>query len=375
MPTHLKKSSYQRYRFIAGLIVFGILALLTAGATIIPMIPSKQWYIRIFDYPRLQTFFIAVVAMMWFLVFYFKRTKVGYILLFVFLGVIVIQAVKAWPYTPLGKKQVLQVGENADKKAEIKLVICNVLQYNTNYDKVIAMVNKHNPDVFITTESDSVWQRQLVSLEETFPHRVMVPQSNTYGVHLYSKLRLKDATVRYLVEKDIPSIRTDLTLRSGQLISLFIVHPRPPVPTESSDSRERDAEIIMVAKEARTEKHGVIVAGDFNDVAWSETTALFQEVSGFLDPRRGRGFYSTFNAKYPIFRWPLDHLFHSRHFKLVDLKRLEKVGSDHFPMLITLNYVPEQKTDQPKAEAESDTEEKANKTIKKGLKDGDSPGE
>lgn len=338
------------------------------------MFPSKEWYIRVFDYPRLQTLFIAVAAMAWYLIFYFKRGRAGFVFAFMFTGVIIIQAIKALPYTPLSKKQVLMVAANADKKAEIKFVISNVLQTNTEYNKILEMVNKNNPDIFITTESDSIWQQALSPLEEQFPHRVMVPLSNTYGVHLYSKLPLEGATIRYLIEPDIPSIKTKVVLRSGERITLFIVHPRPPVPSEASDSRERDAEIIMVAKEAKKEKQGVIVAGDFNDVAWSETTELFQEVTGFLDPRRGRGFYNTFHAKYPIFRWPLDHLFHSNHFKLVQLQRLGKVGSDHFPMMVTLNYIPEEKADQPKVKAESDTKEKADKTIKKGMQDKDAPG-
>ena len=100
-------------------------------------------------------------------------------------------------------------------------------------------------------------------------------------MHPYSKLALDSTQVRYLLENGIPSIKTKVQLKSREWITLFVLHPRPPVPTEASDSRERDAEIIMVAKETRKQKDGVIVAGDFNDVAWSKTTELFQEVSGF----------------------------------------------------------------------------------------------
>jgi len=194
-------------------------------------------------------------------------------------------------------------------------------------------------------------------------------------MHLYSRFPLRETEVRYLLEEDIPSIRTGVKLASGEWITLFVVHPRPPVPGEASDSKERDAEIILVAREGRKEKGGVIIAGDFNDVAWSETTELFQEVSGFLDPRRGRGFYNTFHAKMPIFRWPLDHIFHSSHFKLVKMERVGKVNSDHFPMFVQLSFEPEEKPDQPKVKPDDETEKDANKAIQKGKRDKDAPGE
>lgn len=353
---------YKRYFHFIGLIVFGLLAIVSLSATLIPMIPSKEWYIRIFDYPRLQTFVIAVLAIVWYSMFYFKRGKKGYAFVFMFLVVIVIQGYKAWPYTPLGHKQVLWSEREGQDTTTIRLLICNVLQTNTAHDKVITMINKHKPDILITTESDSVWQNELSVVEDEFPYRIPVPQSNTYGMHLYSRFPLEEKNVRYMVEADIPSIRTKVKLPSGEWITLFIVHPRPPAPGEATDTRERDAEIIRVAKEARVEKEGVIVAGDFNDVAWSETTELFQEVSGFLDPRRGRGFYNTFHAKFPVFRWPLDHIFHSSHFKLVRMKRLEKVNSDHFPMFVELSYEPDEKQQQPKVKPDKNTESDANKT-------------
>jgi endonuclease/exonuclease/phosphatase (EEP) superfamily protein YafD len=77
----------------------------------------------------------------------------------------------------------------------------------------------------------------------------------------------------------------------------------------------------------------VIVAGDLNDVAWSRTTHLFQRTGGLLDPRVGRGFFNTFDTRSRLTRVPLDHVFASRHFLLVELRRLPDIGSDHFPII------------------------------------------
>ena len=97
----------KRFFHYMGLFIFGLLAVLAFGATLIPFIPSKEWYIRIFDYPRLQTFCIALLALLWYAFFYFKRGRAGFVYVFMFLVVIVVQGYKAWPYTPLGKNQVL----------------------------------------------------------------------------------------------------------------------------------------------------------------------------------------------------------------------------------------------------------------------------
>ncbi len=97
-----------------------------------------------------------------------------------------------------------------------------------------------------------------------------------------------------------------------------------------------NAELLIVGREVNRRDRPTIIAGDFNDVAWSHTTTLFQKTSGLLDPRVGRGMYSTFNATHPLLRWPLDHVFHSDHFKLVRMERGPSWGSDHFPIFIEL---------------------------------------
>jgi endonuclease/exonuclease/phosphatase (EEP) superfamily protein YafD len=96
----------------------------------------------------------------------------------------------------------------------------------------------------------------------------------------------------------------------------------------------------MVAKELQGQDRPSLVVGDLNDVAWSRTNGLFQKLSGLLDPRVGRGFYSTFNANWPFVRFPLDHAFLSRHFRVAAFEVLPHVGSDHFPVFVRLVLSP-----------------------------------
>jgi hypothetical protein len=78
----------------------------------------------------------------------------------------------------------------------------------------------------------------------------------------------------------------------------------------------------------------------------------------------GRGFYSSYNARNPLVRWPLDHLFHSNHFRLVELQRCKDIGSDHFPVLVELSYEPEAPAQQPESRAESGDQEEAGERLR-----------
>jgi endonuclease/exonuclease/phosphatase (EEP) superfamily protein YafD len=155
-------------------------------------------------------------------------------------------------------------------------------------------------------------------------------------------------------------------LPGGLRVWLNCVHPKPPAPGEDDESTERDAELVIVGRRVANASEPVVVLGDLNDVAWSRTTRLFQKVSRLVDPRKGRGFISTFHAKYPGLRYPLDHVFHSPDVRLVEMRRLPYVGSDHFPVYVALSYEPAAAAQQQAPVPGGDDEREAEETVERG---------
>lgn len=321
-----------------------------------------QWWIRGFDFPRIQiSFLIICVIIASFTVYDFSEIWhfVALITLIFSLGY---QFFKIYPYTYLAKNQVLKFS-GTDPKATISILVSNVLTPNKRSDKLIDLVRDRDPDIVLTLESDERWEKEMEVIEEDYNYTVKIPMNNLYGMHLYSKLKLENITVRYIVQQDIPSIHGHLFLRNGKRVNFHCLHPMPPSPTESDTSTNRDAELLMLGRDIEADKYSTLVFGDLNDVAWSRTTRLFQKLSGLMDPRIGRGFFNTFHAGYFLLRWPLDHVFHTKDFTLVDIARERSVGSDHFPMYIKLNHEPvgevmNEDTDQPDQEEKNWAEEK-----------------
>ena len=305
--------------------------------TLLPMSYSQHYLVRSCDFVRLQVFYIAgfIFASSLFLLWLNSDTHYIYITLASVI-IMVLQGKWIFPYTWLAKKEVQSASKNSEHS--IRIMSANVLMSNHNSEQLIALVNQHKPDLLITLESDSWWEEKLSVLKKNYPHYIECPKDNRYGMHLYSKFKLLDAQICELIEDDIPSFHILFENDEGLEMQGHFIHPAPPSPTEEDSSRPRDSELIMVAKAVKNPTRPTIVAGDLNDVAWSRSTRLFMQISGFLDPRKGRGFYNTFHAGYFFMRWPLDHLFHSQGFKVKRIERLAKYGSDHFALLTELSY-------------------------------------
>lgn len=341
-------------------IVLCIATVVLLAITFLPIWRNPHWLIRSLEFARLQIAALAILL----LLLQFMTLRLNALLTVVLISLTMLCMIwQLWwilPYTRLKSREVLDA-ENIDPNRSLRILTANVQISYRNAQGLLDLIRQHQPDVIVTVESDQWWQDQLDTLDAQWPHSIKCPLENGYGMHLYSRLPLHESDIRYLVESDIPSIHTLVTLPSNDAVRLRLIHPTPPFPTENPRATERNIELVEVARTVAAIDEPVIVAGDFNDVAWSSTTRLFRKISGLLDPRVGKGMFNTFHARYPIFRWPLDYIFHSDHFTLVSIRRLASFGSDHFPLLTELAYTPHRKEEQEGLEADAEDHARAAK--------------
>jgi len=337
-------------------------ALIIAGVviitfTLLPLIRHDYWTFRVFDYPRLQK---LVLSLAWIAVYLGigmpsdTAIQVMAVLMLVNVAYLFYLIV---PFTILASTQVKKATHNDDANS-ISLLISNVYEDNNNIAGCLAVINRCAADLVLLLETDHKWADGTATLDDDYPYRVKVPIDNTYGMLLFSKYPIENEEVRYLVEDDIPSIRCEVILPSGQPVQVYAVHPTPPVPNENPRSTERDKELLLIAEEAKKTKLPTLVMGDLNDVAWSYTTTLFLKISGLLDPRRGRGFFNTFHAHHAFMRFPLDHAFISTHFKLKAIRKEDNFDSDHFPIYAHLQFEKAAEAEQEDSVLQADEDDK-----------------
>ena len=332
--------------------------------TILPLWQGNQWWIRIFDFPRLQIIILTFAVLILYLVLAGIETVFQRLFIGALIATLVYQVYMMFPYTLLARKQV-QRSRQFDVTTTCRLFFANVLMQNRQAETLREQIRTTDPDIILVVEPDLWWEQELREFTRTHPYTVSYPLENTYGMLLYSRFALSNCAIRFLIEDDVPSIFAIVTLPNGVEVELHCLHPRPPFPTEALESTERDAEILVVGHMIRKSRRPAIVLGDLNDVAWSHTNYLFQDISGLLDPRIGRGIFNTFHAQLPFLRFPLDHFFHSNHFRLVELKRLAYFGSDHFPVTIALSYEPDATIQQEALQANAIQIQEASERIEK----------
>jgi len=224
----------------------------------------------------------------------------------------------------------VQAEPPAARSPTIRWLVLNVHTENRQHGRLVELVKRVDPDVIGLVETNERWLRAIEPGVRQYPHRVLHPREDNFGIALYSRLPLIDARIEDF--GIAPTVVAGVDV-GGKPMELILVHVLPPIMT--SYTQARDAELDRIARHALGSSDGVVMAGDFNATPYSR---VFQSTFGERGFRRAGGITGTFPATLPAaVRFPLDHVLSLGPVSVAQ-ELLEPVGSDHLPIVATLGW-------------------------------------
>lgn len=308
--------------------------------TALPALDTEAWWVRVLDFPRVQ--FLAALALLLGLLLLLpgRFRPASLAAAAATMLCLAWQVSILWPYAPLmPRPQMMAAPPECPSAARLRVVAANVRMTNENAERLFAILRETDPDLILLQETDAWWDARLGALAERWPHGAERITQNYYGMHILSRYRLVEPEVHFLTSSRDPSIFTGVMLPAGQVIRFYGVHPRPPLPGQSST--QRDGQLLAAALAARQDGRPAVLAGDFNAVPWEDVVHRLERIGGLLSPRLGRGWLPTYRTGSRLMTWPLDHILAGPQFTLGRLEALADFGSDHRPVLADLCFMPE----------------------------------
>lgn len=307
--------------------------------TLLSLIHDVQyWYLKVLDFPRVQYLSLAIICLILFSLLNQRWRLPSFSIILGLTIAIFIHSTRILPYL-IGEKAVPDLVQDINvKKDSVGILIANVLMTNRQSSAFSDIVKNYNPDMLLVMEVDEWWIDELSYLKKKYAYAIEHPLDNAYGMALYSRLPLENIEIKFLNKDSVPSIHAEVVFPSGNSFLFHGLHPVAPVPSSKYPDNQGEKEVALgkIAKIVEKDSLPSVVAGDLNDVSWSNTLKLFENNANLKNVRLGRGVLSTFNAKSTFLRYPLDHFFVSDEFSLITLERLPEFNSDHFPLFCKL---------------------------------------
>lgn len=305
-----------------------------ALVTLLPFSSSYAWWVRMWDFPRVQ---IAVASAAAVPLLCALNGLAKWPMVAVAAACLGYQCWRILPYTPLFQKEMRLAPQSAGE--QVTLLAVNVLQDNRDHRSLLALIDEVKPHVLLLMETHERWLKALEPALARYQTVLREPRDNYYGIVFATSLPAIEVRIAYLTPDDTPSVFAELTAPNGRSFRFVGLHPQPPVP--GVDTKERDDQILFAARFARKTGSPLIAMGDFNEAAWSDTSQSFKTLGRYVDPRVGRGLYASFDANSWLLRCPIDQFYSTQDVAMVSLRLGPHIGSDHFPVIAQVRIDPE----------------------------------
>lgn len=218
----------------------------------------------------------------------------------------------------------------------LRVLLANVHTGNRDYAAVRALLRRETPDVAVLEETDRQWVDALEETAAAWPHRVVEPRADNFGIAVWSQKPLREVRIVRFGRAGVPSVVADLE-HEGATFTLVATHALPPVGAVRTALR--DEALAAVASFARAQPTPVLVVGDLNCSPWSPRFRRLLAEGRLRDSGEGRGLQPTWPSPLSAVGIPIDHCLYGDGLRVVDRRVGPHVGSDHRPLVVDVAVV------------------------------------
>ena len=293
------------------------LLILAVIGGLLPLGAAYWWGFELFAHFRVQ--YIGLAAFLFIVAIAFRKRLPALLLA----ATAAFNAWPLWPYLPAAtapqdgfRFEVLNVNVNSD---------------NGDHAAIIDAIRTADTDLVFVLELTPILNTALESLAESYPYRFAAPADDNFGIGILSRYPLNTPTE--LSIGPTTAIDSLVELPAGSL-RFVVAHLVPP--TGADLARARNTQLTELAEHASRIDAPLLVCGDFNLTPYSPFFGRFAEEASLSDVRLGRGLGLSWPSFMPLFGIPIDHCLIRGPIEVISVERLNPVGSDHYPVRVTL---------------------------------------
>jgi endonuclease/exonuclease/phosphatase (EEP) superfamily protein YafD len=220
----------------------------------------------------------------------------------------------------------------------LKLIEFNAWARNAEPARAAAWIAAEDPDVVVIPEA-SPFLLQEIS-RQTHLHIV-----EGAGAVIATRDTPLVGHVAWEV-RDLPGASTEFTWlemrgSAGQSFTIVGVHCLWPIPARTAWGQHRRLASFL----ATQQRSSLILAGDFNSTQWSFRQKVTDASFGLERRDVAIPTWPALLAKagqmpFPFPFLSIDHVYAGQSWRTVSVKRGPRLGSDHYPLVVTLTWAP-----------------------------------
>jgi endonuclease/exonuclease/phosphatase (EEP) superfamily protein YafD len=215
----------------------------------------------------------------------------------------------------------------------LRVVSLNVLMSNPNTQVVLQYLLQSDADVIALIETDRKWLDALAPLQVKYPHHILHPRPDNFGIAVLSRVPLEKAEILNLGKSGLPSIEVRLDFQ-GRDLTIIATHPVPPYGRAYAGYR--DAQLAALAAHVGQTAGAVLLIGDLNATPWSAGMRI--ATSGNLGFRSlDAPWTPTWRVRSPV-AIPIDHALCTAPLVITRRRVGPDLGSDHRPILLEVGW-------------------------------------